>query len=186
MSARGAIVWIDHDAEEEAIVEAISVRLAPADALGAGFDETETFCVEWRGAPHPIPLSFSPHDRYILISSLAAMLRERYRFYLLTDTLSEASHGLIVLPAGDTAPEGAAPLELGVDYFEPGMRLPYLGRLDNNPDFARAREQYAQERQAAGAELQHWLETDPGMQRIVGDLRADIGRGGRRHWWRFW
>jgi hypothetical protein len=138
-----AYIFIDHREEEDSIVEYVSARLAPADALEVEWDD-EQMSVRHRGRSHPIPLQFSPHDRYIMISSLAELLREDYRFFLLEPSLGDDTHALLVVSGADArgwdeVPEHLAALELGHDYFH-DIAVPYLNHEASAPEFANDRE----------------------------------------------
>src|SRR5262245_2206219 len=148
-----AYIFIDHREEEESIVLSVSERLAPADALATRCDET--LFVTFRGQEHRIPLTISRHDRYVAVSSLAELLKDDYRFFVLVPSLNSDTHGLLVVPksvaeAWNPLPEHLAPLELGFDYFGQ-IKVPYLFHEDWAPDFARESEF---QRQASGAYAQ--------------------------------
>jgi hypothetical protein len=141
-----AFVFVDHREEEASIVEYVSEHLAQEDALEVE-EDGEQLSVRHRGNSHAIPLKFSPHDRYIMISSLAELLRERYQFFVLKSSLGGDTHGLLVAVHDDVrgwtaVPDHLVPLELGHDYFS-GIRVPYLNHEDAAPDFVADREQVA-------------------------------------------
>lgn len=132
-----AYLFVDHREEEEAIVWAVAERTG--EALRPEFDDEVMYIVH-AGQRHRVPLQCSPHDRYIAISSLAMLLRERFRFFVLEPSLSSDTHGLLVAPLESVAawngiPPHLLPLEMGYDYFHE-MRVPYLGGEDSAPDFA--------------------------------------------------
>ena len=135
----GAYVVIDRDDEESILVEMIAERLAPEHELFASEDGDDVY-VTYRDAEHRIPLAISRHDTYIAISSLAELLKEDYRFFLLVPSLGRDTHRLLVVPAAQaqawgTLPEHLKPLELGFDYFG-GIKVPYLNHEDSAPGFA--------------------------------------------------
>lgn len=132
-----AYIFIDHREEEESIVFAVAERIS--EELEPELDD-EAMYIVYAGERHKIPLQFSPHDRYIAISSLAMLLRERYRFFLLEPSLSDDTHGLLIAPIADVdawgeIPEHLTSLEIGYDYFHQ-IRIPYLGGEDSAPNFA--------------------------------------------------
>jgi hypothetical protein len=134
-----AYVWVDHRADELSIVEEVSALLDEQDALEAR-EDTETISLVHRGSSHVVPLAFSPHDRYIMISSLAHLLRDRYRFFVLDSSLGSDTHGLHVVPADAVRawanlPGHLIPLDIGYDYFHK-IRVPYLGGENSAPSFA--------------------------------------------------
>ena len=91
-----AYIFIDHRQEEGSIVAFVSERLAPADVLAMRYDEA--LFVTFRGQEHRIPLTFSRHDRYVAVSSLAELLKDDYRFFVLVPSLDSDTHGLLVVP----------------------------------------------------------------------------------------
>lgn len=185
-----AYVWVDHREEEVAIVELIAERLDEGDAL-TWREDGENLFVSYAGKEHRLPLTLTPHDRYVVISSLAALLAERYRFFLHKERLEDDTHGICVARASDVAAWGGVPahlmsLELGVDYFSPrAMRVPYLRKLDNNPNFAVERDAERSEREEAGRNIDAWLkdqfEQDPQLRRALDSLKS-----AGRPWWKFW
>jgi hypothetical protein len=185
-----AYIWIDHREAEDTIVEMVSERLDAEDALRTRFDGDDLYFVH-RGQEHHIPLAQSMHDRYIAISSLAMILRERYNFLLLQETLDDDTHGLLVARKDEAARWGGIPehlcrLELGRDYFDAeNLAIPYLGNLNNNPHFAADRVQRIEGRQAANEAIDAWLwqelKTNPELRRVFAATRK-LGRP----WWKFW
>lgn len=152
-----AYVFIDHREEEASIVHAVSDRLAEEHALQVE-QLDEQMILRWCGQTHTVPLQMSPHDRYIMISSLAHLLREHYRFFVLVPSLDGDTHGLLVAPvaavdAWGALPEHLTPLELGHDYFHQ-VRVPYLGGEDTAPHFAADRQRVANQSDAMAALVQ--------------------------------
>jgi len=132
-------IYIDHREEESSIVEYVSERLAPDDALAVGEDD-EHMMVRYRDQDYLIPLQYSRHDRYIMISSLAELLGERYAFFVLEPSLGDDTHGLLVVKKSDLEGWPAVPahlgaLRLGYDYFN-DIQVPYLHHENHAPDFA--------------------------------------------------
>src|SRR5262245_42082032 len=137
-----AYIFIDHREEEESIVLSVSERLAPADALATRCDET--LFVTFRGQEYRIPLTISPHDRYVAISSLAELLKDHYRFFVLLPSHGSDTHAVLVVPVAvaqgwGSLPEHLAPLRLGFDYFYE-LDVPYLNHEASAPNFARESE----------------------------------------------
>jgi len=183
-----AYVWVQHDSEEGELVELVSERLDEADALTARFEGEQMF-VRHRGAEHLIPLAISPHDRYILISSLAFLLKDKYRFFQHVDYLGESANALFIARAselGPWTPKHLTPLDLGNDYFAgEDFKVPYLGNLNNNPNFEADRASAREQRQQAGEAIDEWLDdqlkTDPELRKSLDDVRRLT-----RPWWKFW
>jgi len=163
-------IWVDHREEETSIVEYVSDRLPEADALSSEFTNND-LRVTWRGRDYSFPIAFSTHDRYVAISSLAELLKDRYQFFILDSSLHGDTHGFYVatseqVQSWETAPQHLVPLELGLDYFagEP-LKVPYLNHLDNNPNFAA---DVADRRERQEKAL------------------AEFDRRYSRPWWKFW
>jgi hypothetical protein len=152
-----AYLFVDHREAETSIVEYVSERLSPEDALNAK-DEADGISVLYRGQTYVIPLQMSTHDRYIMISSLAELLRERYQFFVLQPSLDGDTHGLLVATHGDVRNWGEAPshltaLDLGYDYFN-DIRVPYLNHEASAPEFAVQRERVGAAKNAMGGLIQ--------------------------------
>ena len=180
------LIWVDHREAEDDIVAAVAEVLEAGDKLYAEWRDDVLVAVYQRQA-HEIPLTLSPHDRYVAISSLAELLKAGYRFWIRRDSLDGDTHGLLVASrsalAALTSAEREAleaafqPLELGHDYFH-GLRVPYLGHLDNNPDLAR---ESAEQTRASKALVDSVLDSGE-MQGVLQTMKAKLARlmGGRR------
>lgn len=181
------LIWVDHREEEEAIVAAVAEALQDGDDLDSEWRD-DVLVVIYQQQEHEIPLTFSPHDRYVAISSLAEMLAANYEFWIQRDSLDGDTHGLLVasraalaalVPAERKALEASfQPLELGHDYFH-GLRVPYLGHLDHNPHLAR---ESAKQAQASKALVDSVLNSGE-MQGVLQTMKARLARlmgGGRK------
>lgn len=155
-----AYVLVDHRAEECEVVADISARLSPEDRLEPRLTDAGELWVHHQGGEAQIPLTFSPHDRYVAISSVAALLDGRYRIYVEEGSLGGDTHALLVVAASDAAtwgppPPHLRPLVRGRDYFsvgpgEPdGIAIPYLGHPE--PGFEASRTRIAGAREAGAA-----------------------------------
>jgi hypothetical protein len=134
-----AYVYFDHREEEVSIIENVSTHLAPEHALTITGDDPDLF-VTYRGDEYKIPLTISPHDRYVAVSSLAELLKDDYRFFVLVPSLDTDTHAVLVAPASQAAgwvplPGHLEPLRLGFDYFS-GIEIPYLNNEEAAPNFA--------------------------------------------------
>jgi hypothetical protein len=152
-SDEDAYIFVDHRDEEASIVLSVSERLAEKHALQVE-EDGELMSVIFQSKTYPIPLQISRHDRYIMISSLAELLREHYAFFLLKSSLDSDTHGLLVAAkssasAWNPLPGYLVPLELGYDYFS-AIRVPYLGNEDSAPSFSTDQERVNNARDAMG------------------------------------
>jgi hypothetical protein len=134
--------FIDSHEEPGVIIPQVSKWLAPEHALTARVaDDADHLFVAFRGQEHRIPLTLAWYDQYVEVSSLAELLQDDYRFFVLAPTLGSDTHGLLVAPIAtalswEPLPEHLIPLELGFDYFGK-IRVPYLNHEDSAPGFAR-------------------------------------------------
>jgi len=137
-----AYVFFDHRALESEIVLQVAERLAPGHQLWAREDGEDVY-VTYRGQEHRLPLTISPHDRYVAVSSLAELLKDDYRFFVFLPSHDTDTHGLLVVPrsaadAWTALPEHLAPLRLGWDYLHQ-LQIPYLNHEGSAPNFASER-----------------------------------------------
>jgi hypothetical protein len=178
------VVWVDHRAMEEEIVDDCSAQMIEGDRLkvrtevnaatdlGANavtntangsladsktvsssrsssadqeqFELWVQFISKDATIEKRIPLTETRHDRYVLLSSLAVMLKGVYSIYVSTEHLQSDTHG-IALVKNTVFTEATAQeqkefleqfeaLELGKDYFH-GQLVPYLGAPNHNPNW---------------------------------------------------
>ena len=72
---------------------------------------------------------------------MAELLKDGYRFFVLTPWEGDDTHGLLVVPLSEAQawgppPEHLTPLQLGFDYFG-RIKIPYLNHEDSASDFVR-------------------------------------------------
>ena len=131
-----------------------------------------------------LPLTFTRHDRYVALSSLAEVLKDKYSFWLVEGRLGDDTHGLLILShevALQLQTEHAewlaatlVPMQLGFDYFNE-IKVPYLGHEDNNPDFLQQSEAINNSLLQLDKELNSFLENDSEFQAGMKQLRQDLG-----------
>lgn len=131
-----------------------------------------------------LPLTFTRHDRYVALSSLAEVLKDKYSFWLVEGRLGDDTHGLLILShevALQLQAEHAewlaatlVPMQLGFDYFNE-IKVPYLGHEDNNPEFVQQAEAINNSLLQLDKELNSFLENDPQFQAGMKQLRQDLG-----------
>jgi hypothetical protein len=175
-----AVIWVDHRETEDWIVDQVAEAVAPAHRLEQEFRGDDIY-VTYDGAEYRIPLTLSRHDRYVAISSLAAILQRDYDFWLEKDSLGGDTHGFVVLEKNrlDAEEPGVkqaflekfAPLELGMDYFS-GIAVPYTGNEQHNPDF----DKQAREYQEGSDALIKALTESPEFQDAMRGFQADFGK----------
>lgn len=179
------IVWIDHRACEDEIVDAVAAQVD--EPLGAEWVD-DALWVHWDGERRRLPLTGTPHDRYVALGSLAAWLGGRYRFWLAEEHLQDDTHGLLVTRAGGEADHLATveaggrvfvPLRPGHDYFH-GIDVPCLGTDARGPDFARHAAKPAAARRESQRDLIAMLADDPGFRSKMTELRREVGAEGAR------
>lgn len=131
-----ALIWIDWRSLESEVVTGFSDELDDADALGMA-DEDDPRELMHLGTTYPIPLTESGRDRYVMIASIAQILKDRYTVFVHSDSYGGSdTHGFLVLPnaeAAEALQRHAAwlsrtfePLPLGIDGFS-GDAIAYLG-----------------------------------------------------------
>lgn len=192
----GPVVWVDWRSDETEIVDGVSALLAEEDRLDtrvAGSDGR--LVVVRRGVEHTLPLTSTRHDRYVAISSLAWLLRDRYELRLLVDSLEGDTHALIVLTReqsayldetyADWSAQHTAPLELGHDYFH-GIEVPYLDHENHNPRFAADAAAVDDENERMQAQLEEAFSTDPEIQQALRGVRRRVGPLRFLYSLRFW
>ena len=137
---RDKLLWVDHRDDEESIVIWISEYLGLESTFFPIWRDDELY-VSYNGKIDKIPLSMSRYDRYVAISSIAYLLKEKYETWLLRDCLDSDTHGMAIVPIVNSDIANNKKIEdrfdklvLGYDYFS-GISVPYIGNLDNNPNF---------------------------------------------------
>ncbi|KRA14986.1 hypothetical protein [Lysobacter sp. Root604] len=131
-----ALIWIDWRSFESEVVTGFSDELAEDDAIGM-LDEDEPRELVHRGATYAIPLTGSGRDRYVMIASVAQILKDRYSVFVHSDSYSDSdTHGFLVLTNteadlarrqhADWLSRNFEPLPMGIDGFS-GKPIAYLG-----------------------------------------------------------
>lgn len=131
-----ALIWIDWRSFESEVVTGFSEELADEDAIGM-LDEDDPRELVHRGASYAIPLTESGRDRYVMVASVAQILKDRYSVFVDSDSYGGSdTHGFLVLSNAeaevarrqhaDWLSRTFEPLPLGIDGFS-GERIPYLG-----------------------------------------------------------
>ena len=141
-------IWIDWRSFETEVVEGVIGVLGDDEAL-AFEEEDDDIAVLYNGHRFEIPLTHTGSDRYVMISSMAEILKDRYVFWLDRGSAEGAdTHGLLVLTHAqseelrrdhaDWAAEHLLAFEPGFDHFH-GIKVPFLHHPDHNPDFVAQR-----------------------------------------------
>lgn len=131
-----ALIWIDWRSFESEVVTGFSDELDEADAI-AMLDEDEPRELAHRGTSYAVPLTESGRDRYVMIASIAEILKDRYTVFVHSESYGGSdTHGFLVLPNAEVAlarqrhadwlSRSFEPLPLGIDGFS-GKAIPYLG-----------------------------------------------------------
>ena len=131
-----ALVWIDWRSFESEVVSGFSEELAEADAIDMLDEESPTDLVH-RGVTYRIPLTESGRDRYVMIASVAEIIKDRYSVFVQRDSYGGSdTHGFLLLTNEDAEHARAhhadwlsanfEPLPMGIDGFS-GQAIPYLG-----------------------------------------------------------
>ncbi|RDZ29544.1 hypothetical protein [Lysobacter silvisoli] len=131
-----ALIWIDWRSFESEVVESFSAELAAEDALTMS-DEEDPREIVYRGVSYAIPLTVSGRDRYVMIASLAEILKDRYRVYVHSDSYGGSdTHGFLLLTTAEAEDaehqhrkwlhDTFEPLDQEIDGFS-GEAIPYYG-----------------------------------------------------------
>jgi hypothetical protein len=136
-------IAIDWRSGESEILEAISKSVDESGELTSVFKGEQLF-FSWRNTEYKVPLTYTHHDRYVTLSSVAEVLKNEYQFWLLTDRLRDDTHSLLILPMADSIAlekenskwviETLTKFIPGTDYFSK-LQVPYFGNESNNPKF---------------------------------------------------
>ena len=183
-----ALLWFDHRDEDDGIIESLSRWLGGGDEIAVDWRDDDLWAT-YRGTAHRIPLTFTPHDRYVAIGSVAALVKDRYGLYVRKSSLRSDTHGLAVLSHAEVASASDAArralqerftrIEPGTDYFG-GPALPYVGHEGHNPEFAAQAAAFDQvQRETMQAFLQ-----GPHMQAVRSELQGDLQAFRQRRRWR--
>lgn len=132
----GALVWIDWRSFESEVVEGFSEQLDEDDAIEMLDEESPTDLVH-RGVAYRIPLTESGRDRYVMIASVAEILKDRYSVFVHSDSYGGSdTHGFLLLSNADAEharqhhadwlSANFEPLPMGIDGFS-GEAIAYLG-----------------------------------------------------------
>lgn len=138
-----AFGWIDWRSSEQEVVDIVQSQLG-ADWTLQLTDDDERTLLTVQGADHIIPLTGTGSDRYVMLSSLAEIMKETHVAWLHKGRLEDDTHGVLVLPKDQSdelenrhvawVEQHLSPLKKGVDGFS-GLAIPYCGGEDNAPDF---------------------------------------------------
>jgi hypothetical protein len=171
--------WIDWRSEEREVVEGFSEYMTAEDALTC-VDEYDARTIVWRGETFAIPLTETGSDRYVMIHSVAEIVKDRYTVWGDPESIGGSdTHGFLILSnAVSDALMAQHPawvaqhlrrLDPGMDEFN-GIRVPWFGHETHAPDFEREHGAV----QAQQAEL----------KRMVAEA-IDAGAK-KKPFWKFW
>jgi hypothetical protein len=180
------MIWVDHRAMEEEIVGDCSAQMTAGDRLKVrlgGDDESYELWVQFisndQTVEHRIPLTESRHDRYVLLSSMAVLLKDQYSVYLSSTHLQDDTHGVALVKNTVFASASESvrqqflaefePLEIGKDYFN-NQLVPYLGAPDHNPTWQVESETQSQ----AFEQMMKEVFQSPEMKGLAKDLPKKI------------
>jgi hypothetical protein len=205
---------IDHACEDDFVVTIIAVQVEPERTLEvlrewderADGDVGMTIALD--DATHRIPLTVSRHDRYVVLSSLAWLLRDTHTMFIGRDSLGGDTNKILTLPnavVADLRAHHAAWLDDKLQVLEPGfdhfnnLAVPHLGDPAAYAAFAAGRGARDAERAQAVDELKAMLtgslpaDADPALrqasvelQEVVLKMQDDLVTVKRKPWWKFW
>ncbi len=142
-----AFVWIDWRSCEDEVVRDFAEQLDEADSLTYREDGDRVIPI-LRGVERPVPLTLSGSDRYVMIHSLAELLKDRYTVWRHSDSTGSDTHGFLLLRNDEAAElqrrhpkwvkKSLETMTPGIDGFS-GLDIPWWGHEDHAPGFARER-----------------------------------------------
>lgn len=128
-------VWIDWKEEEDEIVKSFGKRLDSADKLES-FTKGDDLWFSYHGQEYKLPLTRSPKDRSVAVSSLVEMLKDKYDIRLLKWSKDTDSRAFLILPKADWqaldqenpawARDHFESVAVGTDFFGRGEPVPYV------------------------------------------------------------
>ena len=186
---RDAFAWIDWRAFESQVVEAFAAKLEPGDSLTFREREDGVVLPIRNGVEYRVPLTGTGSDRYVMIHSLAEILKDRYAVLVPVDNAQADTHGFLVLTHaeleelhahhGKWMDENLEPLRPGLDFFS-GLEVPWYGHEGAAPDFLRRRAAYDQRAKKAQAEMARVVESAlQGTKASVRWNAAEVARAQR-------
>jgi len=94
------VVVVDWREEEQDMLGCFAGQL-PAGSLSFGFadDDEERLDLTYNGVRHPVRLTFSEKDRYVVIRALAKAVGPGYEIRVFRDSLQTDTHSFLVRPA---------------------------------------------------------------------------------------
>ncbi|AJQ96126.1 hypothetical protein [Gynuella sunshinyii] len=132
-------IWIDWRASEQDVVGAFSEQLVHGQSfeyLVTKYDAS----ICYQGQTFPVPLTHTGSDRYVVISSLAEILKSSYEVWQHKDSLENDTHGFLLLTVEQSQylqreyPEwtdtNLCLLEKGFDFFN-DLNIPYFNHADD-------------------------------------------------------
>lgn len=179
-----AFGWIDHRALESEVVQAFAWQLDEGDVLAFREDDDDRVTPIRNGVEYRVPLTRTGSDRYVMIHSLAEILKDRYTVLLEAGSRQGDTHAVLVLPHAQVAElqqrharwmqANLATLTPGRDEFN-GLQVPWYGHEDAAPGFAHVHAAKQARIEQQKADLRRIFEVPKGK-----DLRDGIAAAGAR------
>ncbi len=173
-------LWLAWHNSEEHLAETLNYNLQPSDVVNTTLIGDQ-LSIEMNDEKFYPPLSTAEHNSYIIFSSIAHLLRDRYDFWLAKGLMQVDVHAILITTKAESeelmskyaalAKQYFMPFEIGHDYFT-GINIPYSGCEGHNPLFdtqrrailptlSRIKEQHTlrgKELLAENKQRQQWLE----------------------------
>ncbi|TCI01300.1 hypothetical protein EZV61_18675 [Corallincola luteus] len=133
------LIIIDWREYDDAIVETIAEKVSSTDQMSAELLDGELW-VYFNDERYKLPLTMSGHDRYVTISSLAWLLRDKYDFWLMAINIEDDTHQILITSKVESeklndeykefVKNQLVQLQIGFDYFN-CVDIPYLEHENN-------------------------------------------------------
>ena len=162
------IIWIDRTTRIEEIFNQINEELGNIVAASLSATSSDNkLLFQYEGKTHSLPLTRMPHDRFMVINSIAELTKGEFSFWLAKEFIGQDRQGLFITDKETTEElvrnhqhwidQYLVKMDLGYDYFTQ-ERVPYLNHLTHLSKIfnrkklmerlAKERAQKAQENQA--------------------------------------
>ncbi len=135
--------WVDWRQDDAAVIEMFRSQLGDSASIEY-VEERGDITVQYRGRSYSIPLTHTGCDRYVVLSSLAELLRETHDVWLHKASMEDDTHGVLVLSRSFSrelaekhaswVKESLQPLRRGIDEFT-GLKIPYIGHERRKTEF---------------------------------------------------
>lgn len=169
--------WIDWRGAPDEIFDTFASQLDEDDNISCNEEEFQEdfFVLNYNGTEHRIQLTETESDCYVMICSLAEIIKDKYVVWLEKESAENSdTHGVLIvtkatsleLTLNNSGWVNKHLLELtpGLDMFS-GLKIPYYNNYQTNPQFKKQNKK---------------------ISRIAKRAKIDIQKKRYKPWWKFW